>query len=87
MIRPEPGRGTSASIPHLIPSTRDERMVGCSCESDYGEVVWFNLTKKDGVQKCDCGFHFKLVDYDPLDRRIRPRFGGGFGSGLSTIYY
>ena len=62
-------------------------MVGCSCEADYKEVVWFKLTKADGVQKCDCGYHFKLIDHDPLDRRVRPKFGRGFGSGMSTLYY
>lgn len=79
--------GDRAGHPILIPSTKSERLVGCCCEDDYQEVVWFNLKKEDGVQKCDCGLHFKLIDYDPLDPRIKPKFGRGFGSGLSTIYY
>ncbi len=85
-FRPETGRGDASFAPILIPSTRDRRMVGCCCEDDYKEVVWFELEKGE-VKRCDCGIHFKLVDYDPLDPRIKPRFGRGFGSGLSTFYY
>ncbi len=38
-------------------------------------------------QKCECGNYFKLIDYDPLDPNIRPKYGMGFGSGLGSIYY
>ena len=62
------------------------RMVGCCCEDDYQEIVWFEL-HKGNVQQCDCGNYFKLIDYDPLDPNIKPKYGMGFGSGLSSIYY
>ena len=62
-------------------------MVGCCCEDDFKEVVWFELNKEAGIQKCDCGNYFKLIDYDPLDPNIKPKYGMGFGSGLSTFYY
>ena len=48
------------------------RMVGCCCEDDYKEVVWFEL-EKGGVRQCDCGNYFKLIDYDPLDPNIKPK--------------
>lgn len=63
----------------------DSRIVGCQCEDDYKEVVWFKL-EKGAIHKCDCGFHFKLIEHDPLDPRIKPKFGKGFGSGLSKFY-
>ena len=62
------------------------RMVGCCCEDDYQEIVWFELHKGE-TQQCDCGNYFKLIDYDPLDPNIKPKYGMGFGSGLSSIYY
>ena len=61
--------------------------MGCVCEHDYDSVVWFELKKSAGVTKCDCGVAFKLLPYDPLDKRVQPKFGGGFGSGMSTFYY
>ena len=62
------------------------RMVGCCCEDDYQDIVWFELNKGE-VQQCDCGNYFKLIDYDPLDPNIKPKYGMGFGSGLGSIYY
>ena len=47
-------------------------MVGCCCEDDYKEVVWFEL-EKGGVRQCDCGNYFQLIDYDPLDPNIKPK--------------
>ena len=62
-------------------------MVGCCCENDFKEVIWFELTQGEGTKQCDCGYHFKLVDYDPLDKSVKPTYGEGFGSGLSTFHY
>lgn len=62
------------------------RMVGCCCEDDYQDIVWFEL-HKGNTQQCDCGNYFKLIDYDPLDPNVKPKYGMGFGSGLSSIYY
>ncbi|QQP37292.1 Cytochrome c oxidase subunit 5B_ mitochondrial [Caligus rogercresseyi] len=54
LIRPESGMGDSSKMPILIPSLESSRIVGCSCESDYKEVVWFNLPEGE-PQQCDCG--------------------------------
>ena len=62
------------------------RMVGCCCEDDYKDIVWFELSKGK-EQQCDCGNYFKLIDYDPLDPNIKPKYGMGFGSGFGSIYY
>ena len=84
-MRPNPVEGASKDVPILVPSTGDKRMVGCCCEDDYHEIVWFELEKGD-VKKCDCGYYFKLIDYSPLDLNVPPRYGEGFGSGLSRYY-
>ncbi len=87
MVKPAPLQGLSAKDPILVPSEYPSRMVGCSCESDYKEIVWFELKREGGVQKCDCGVHFRLVRHDPLDRSVRPTYGSGFGSGFNTNYF
>jgi len=84
--KPEAGEGLFAARPIYVPSTSDSRMVGCCCEDDYQDVVWFEL-KKGEPQRCDCGNYFQLIDYDPLDPNIKPKFGMGFGSGFTSIYY
>ena len=84
MTTPRPGQGLSASFPILVPSENESRMVGCSCESDYKEVVWFELKKSEGVQRCECGYHFRLIAHDPLDKAVQPVYGAGYGSGYAT---
>lgn len=84
-MRPNPVEGNSKDVPILVPSTEAKRMVGCCCEDDYHEIVWFELEKGE-VKKCDCGYYFKLIDYNPLDLNVPPRYGEGFGSGLSRYY-
>ena len=86
MRKPDAGTGINQKRPILIPSMNESRMVGCCCEADYGEIVWFNLEKKNGTQRCECGYYFKLFHHDPLDPRVRPIYGKGFGSGLSPYY-
>merc|ERR1712189_74633 len=81
VLKPE-SRGLFKSSPILIPSTKQSRMVGCCCEDDYRDIVWFEL-HKGNTQQCDCGNYFKLIDYDPLDPNVKPKYGMGFGSGLS----
>jgi hypothetical protein len=41
---------------------------------------------KGQTQRCDCGFYFKLINYDPLDKNIRSTYGRGFGSGMSKYF-
>merc|ERR1712051_939969 len=60
------------------------RMVGCLCEYDYEEVVWFKLDKGK-VSQCECGYYFKLIEHDPLDMGVSPKFGKGQGSGMKAI--
>jgi len=86
VMKPDAGVGSFQNTPILIPSVNESRLVGCCCEDDYQEIVWFKLHKGE-VQKCDCGNYFKLIDYDPLDPNVKPRFGAGFGSGLGSMYY
>ena len=86
MIKPDAATGLYPKLPILIPSTKDSRIVGCCCEDDYEEVVWFNLEAKNGVQQCDCGYYFKLIPHDPLDPNVIPKYGKGFGSGMSPYY-
>ncbi len=81
-IKPDAGTGVSAKYPILIPSVEDSRLIGCSCESDFKEVVWFKV-EKGQVHKCECGYHFQLIEHDPLDDSFKPRYGGGLGSGHS----
>ena len=84
-IKPDAMTGVVKRNPILVPASGDSRMVGCNCENDYDQVVWFKLEKGD-VQKCECGYYFKLIDHDPLDPRIKPKFGKGFGSLLSRYF-
>ena len=86
MIIPDASDGVMAKKPILIPSMNDSRIVGCCCEADYDEIVWFNLEAKSGTQRCDCGYYFKLFKHDPLDPRVRPKFGKGYGSGMSPYF-
>jgi len=86
VIKPDAGTGIFQKKPILIPSSKESRMVGCCCESDYDEIVWFNLDLKSGTQRCECGYYFKLFKIDPLDPRIRPVYGKGFGSGMSPYF-
>ncbi len=86
-VKPDTAQGSSPHAPILVPTTQDSRIVGCCCENDYREVVWFELKKTEEAQRCDCGIYFKLIAHDPLDANIKPKFGSGFGSGLSTYHF
>ena len=45
-----PTQGLSPNYPIPIPSEHESRIVGCSCEHDYKEVVWFKLERsKEGL--------------------------------------
>jgi len=85
-FKPDAGTGLFEGMPVLIPSAEESRVIGCCCEDDYQDIVWFTL-HKGKVQKCDCGNYFKLIDHDPLDPNVKPKYGEGFGSGLGSMYY
>jgi hypothetical protein len=46
--------------------------------------VWFKLDKGK-VSQCECGYYFKLIEHDPLDMGVSPKFGKGQGSGMKAI--
>ena len=83
-IKPDAATGIREKYPILIPATENSRMVGCLCEYDYEEVVWFKLDKGK-VSQCECGYYFKLIEHDPLDMGVSPKFGKGQGSGMKAI--
>ena len=85
VTKPEVVAGTVEGFPIIVPSTNDSRIVGCGCQHDYGEIVWFEL-KKGPPQKCDCGYYYKLLVHDPLSPDEKPVFGRGFGSGFTRYF-
>ena len=60
MVRPPPMQGASASNPIPIPSEQESRIVGCSCEHDFREVVWFKLERSKGGTITLLGLPFAL---------------------------
>jgi len=82
ITKPEVVAGTTEGFPIIVPSINDSRIVGCGCQHDYGEIVWFEL-KKGPPQKCDCGYYYQLLTHDPLGPDEKPVFGKGFGSGFT----
>lgn len=51
--------------PHLVYSTRHERLMGCICEEDSENVVWMWLRQNE-AKRCSCGYWFKLQKREPL---------------------
>ena len=58
MVRPVPTQGLSANFPIPIPSERESRIVGCSCEHDFREVVWFKLEHSKARRTSHSWGHF-----------------------------
>ena len=82
IYRPHSGMGYKEwPIPITCLPTENSRMVGCYCQSDYPEVVWFQLEKGE-PQRCDCGYYFTIIEHDPMDNQLKPKYGKGFGSGM-----
>jgi len=79
-------QGKSKKLPIFIASTKRSRLVGCSCESDYKDVVWFELEAGDARQ-CECGYWFQLIPHDPMDKTSKGQMGQGYGHGLSYNLY
>eukprot|EP00794_Sanderia_malayensis_P004901 gene4901-5548_t len=46
--------------PTIVPSSFDQRIVGCICEEDATMITWMIL-KKGAAQRCECGNFFQLV--------------------------
>ncbi|XP_040293592.1 cytochrome c oxidase subunit 5B, mitochondrial-like [Bufo bufo] len=50
--------------PHIVPSVNKQRIVGCICEEDNSQIIWF-WAHEGQVNRCpQCGSHYKLVPYE-----------------------
>ncbi|XP_065062527.1 cytochrome c oxidase subunit 5B, mitochondrial-like [Rhopilema esculentum] len=47
-------------LPTVVPSSFDQRIVGCICEEDATSINWMIL-KKGPAQRCECGNFFQLT--------------------------
>ncbi|XP_075072545.1 cytochrome c oxidase subunit 5B, mitochondrial-like [Mixophyes fleayi] len=63
ILKPKSYPGTKEN-PHIVPAVNKQRLVGCICEEDNSQVIWFWI--HDGqVNRCpECGSHYKLVPYE-----------------------
>ena len=53
-------------------------MVGCSCQHDFREVVWFKLEER--------GSAAMRMRHTLVDRSVKAKFGKGYGSGMGSYY-
>ena len=59
---------TTAETPIYVPSMEDERVICCHCDIE-GLDLTYTVLKKNETTKCDCGYHFKLIDHlDPFSK-------------------
>ena len=61
MVQPVPTQGLSPNFPIHIPSEHESRIVGCSCEHDFSEVIWFKLERSKGGGILTLGNIFVLL--------------------------
>ncbi|VDP23506.1 unnamed protein product [Soboliphyme baturini] len=52
-------RATSPDKPNVVPSSSDNRIIGCNPEQMYINYMW---VRKGQMKRCGCGYWFKLVD-------------------------
>ncbi|XP_063817575.1 cytochrome c oxidase subunit 5B, mitochondrial-like [Pseudophryne corroboree] len=63
ILKPKSYSGTKDN-PHIVPSVNKQRLVGCICEEDNSQVIWFWI-HEGHVHRCpECGAHYKLVPYE-----------------------
>ncbi|XP_076141173.1 cytochrome c oxidase subunit 5B2 [Alosa pseudoharengus] len=63
IFKPKHYAGTRAD-PHIVPSTQNKRIVGCLCEEDNTQIVWF-WVHEGKPQRCpSCGSHYQLIHHD-----------------------
>ncbi|XP_069836511.1 cytochrome c oxidase subunit 5B, mitochondrial-like [Dendropsophus ebraccatus] len=61
--KPKAYPGTKEN-PHIVPSINKQRIVGCICEEDNSQIIWF-WAHEGQVDRCpQCGAHYKLVPYE-----------------------
>ncbi|KAG8552285.1 hypothetical protein GDO81_004468 [Engystomops pustulosus] len=61
--KPKSYPGTKEN-PHIVPSVNKQRIVGCICEEDNSQIIWF-WVHEGQVDRCpQCGAHYKLVPYE-----------------------
>jgi len=53
-------RDSSITDPILIPSTEENRIIGCICEEDALAVNWMYLYKGE-TKRCECGHWFRIM--------------------------
>jgi hypothetical protein len=59
---------TSEDKPIVVPSWEETRLMCCHCDSE-GMDLTYTVLKKNQTVKCDCGYHFKLIDQlDPFSK-------------------
>ncbi|XP_044154002.1 cytochrome c oxidase subunit 5B, mitochondrial-like [Bufo gargarizans] len=63
ILKPKTYPGTKDN-PHIVPSVNKQRIVGCICEEDNSQIIWF-WAHEGHVNRCpQCGSHYKLVPYE-----------------------
>ena len=85
----EKGTGLSKAKPIPVYSTKDRRIIACSCERSEN-VVGFMWLYKGEPKRCNCGFWFDLKEKTPPNKIWEPEEGkiddsvqsGRIGSGL-----
>ncbi|KAM3863003.1 cytochrome c oxidase subunit 5B2 [Diretmus argenteus] len=60
ILKPTVHDGTKQD-PYIVPCSINKRLVGCVCDEDNSQFVWFWL-HEGPAQRCpSCGTHFQLV--------------------------
>ncbi|KAJ8250431.1 hypothetical protein COCON_G00223530 [Conger conger] len=63
ILKPKHYEGTKDD-PHIVPCIGTKRLVGCLCEEDNTQIVWFWL-HEGNPQRCpSCGAHYKMVHHE-----------------------
>ncbi|CAH2322066.1 cytochrome c oxidase subunit 5B, mitochondrial-like [Pelobates cultripes] len=63
ILKPKSYLGTKED-PHIVPSINQKRLVGCVCEEDNSQIIWFWVHEGE-LHRCpSCGSHYKLVHHE-----------------------
>ena len=44
VLKPDAITGLYEKSPIIVPSTGEKRIVGCCCEADYDQIIWYHST-------------------------------------------
>ena len=59
---------TTEKYPIYVPSWESNRLICCHCDVE-GLDLTYTLLKKNEITKCQCSYHFKLIDQlDPFSK-------------------